>query len=138
VLATGSTHDQPSLATAVSRIVDAGQRLVMDRIDLARLDILDVIERAERGAALIIAGALFATVGWLGAMTAVVVALQPYFSLSGAAALIGGANLLIGGGLVLLGMQRLRGEEDSDASHEVAKSAQHKVHPAPSLKKVLS
>jgi putative superfamily III holin-X len=97
---------EPSLTSALGHAVDASQRLLADRIDLARLDVIDVVTRAERGGMLAAIGALVLVVGWTSLTAALVFALQDQLTLPASMALAGVINTLFGVALVGAGAHR--------------------------------
>lgn len=94
---------EPSLVSALGRAIEAGQRLVMDRIDLARLDVLRVIERTQQGGAFVVLGGMMALVGWMFIAGAAVLLLEPYVTLPLSAALVGIVSLATGATVVARG-----------------------------------
>ncbi len=101
-------NQEPSIVSALGRAMEAGQRLVIDRIELARLDALEMIDRTQRAGLLIILGAMMAMAGWIGIGTAAVVLLHDYFTLPVSAAVVGLVSLVIGGSLAAVGIQNAR------------------------------
>src|SRR3954453_9524623 len=73
--------DQPSVVGSVERMIDAGQRLVIERIDLMRLEVQDAVGRAMGAALLRRVGATLAFTGWLALMAVMVLALRDYAGL---------------------------------------------------------
>ena len=57
------THE-PSFIDAVLRVIEASQRLVLDRVDLARLDVARLATYALRGAVLVAVGAVLIAGAW--------------------------------------------------------------------------
>lgn len=94
---------EPSLVTSLGRIVEAGQRIVVNRIDLARFDILDVVSRALRGGAMVMMGSVVLLVGWLALSLAAILLGANYMSLAGSAAAVGLFNAAAGAVLVTVG-----------------------------------
>jgi hypothetical protein len=110
------TASEPSVVSAFGRAVEAGQRLLVNRMDLIRLDILDLIARTQRGAVLIIFGAVVTMAGWLAISVAAVLVMERSLPLPLSAALAGVGNAVLGAALVAAGIQRTRGagrEHDS-------------------------
>ncbi len=68
--------EQPSVVGSVERMVETGQRLLIERIDLARLEAQDAIARALRAAMFVMVGGTLAFTGWLALMACMVVALR--------------------------------------------------------------
>ena len=103
----GSAPRSDASATeAVERVLDAGQRLVSERIELARLDVEDALTGRVARAALVVVPALFAFGGWWILMAAVVNWLDAYLIPAASLAIVGGANIVIGLGLVFSGWRR--------------------------------
>jgi hypothetical protein len=100
------THGEPSATDAVERVLDAGQRLVTEGIELAKLDVQEAVsEKLSQGAAIVVPG-LFAFGGWWILMAALVVFLETYLVLPASLAIVGGAHLLIGGGIAAAVLSR--------------------------------
>lgn len=108
VMPNGETHSEPSVVSALGRAIDAGQRIVVDRIDLARLDILDVVGRTVRGGTMIALGAVLLAVGWLAFSGAAILYGQTYVSLPASAAIVGAINAGLGTLILAIGIQRAR------------------------------
>jgi hypothetical protein len=102
------TQSEPSVVTALGRAIDAGQRIVVNRIDLARLDMLDVVSRVTRGGMLVVFGGVLLGVGWLAFTSAAILYGQNYLTLPGSAALVGAINAALGGIILAVGIQRVR------------------------------
>lgn len=86
-----------SVSGALVRAVEAAERIVVNRIDLARLDILGAIADVARTGGLLVCGGFLMAVGWTGvslAATLVLERLTGSWPLS--AVLIGVANLALG------------------------------------------
>lgn len=109
---------EPSLVTSLGRIVEAGQRIVVNRIDLARFDILDVVSRTLRGGAMVMIGSVVLLVGWLELSLAAILLGADYMSLPASAAAVGLLNAAAGAVLVTLGT----GTASPDGSARAGKS----------------
>jgi hypothetical protein len=97
----GAAHGEPSATEAVERVLDAGQRLVTERIELAKLDVADALtERITRGALIVIPG-LFAFGGWWMLMAAVAAFLNNYVTPAQSLTIVGGVHIVLGGGIAL-------------------------------------
>ena len=93
--------DQPSATDAVERVFVAGQRLVTERIELARLDVEDAVASAIGRAVFIVLMGLFAFSGWWAGMAAVIILLDQWIPLPASLAVVGGAHVLLGSAAVL-------------------------------------
>ena len=109
--------DQPSVVGSVERMFDAGQRLLIERIDLARLEAQDAIGRALWTALFVIAGATLAFTGWLALMAVMVLALRDYAGLPTAMSIliVGGAHAVLGGTLVVYGLSSSKAPTHDEA-----------------------
>jgi uncharacterized membrane protein YqjE len=109
--------DQPSVVGSVERMFDAGQRLLIERIDLARLEAQDAIGRALWTALFVIAGATLAFTGWLALMAVMVLALRDYAGLPTAMSIliVGAAHAILGGALVIYGISSSKSSEHAEA-----------------------
>jgi len=99
---------EPSLVEAITRVVDAGQRVLVDRFDLARLDVQRIASRGLRSVAWLMVGAFVLCAGWLALSGAAVFVLRFYMTLPASLALVGVANLAGGGVLIAMGARRAR------------------------------
>jgi hypothetical protein len=97
---------EPSLIDAVLRVIEASQRLVLDRVDLARLDIARLASHALRGAVLVAVGAVLIAGAWFATIGFLVVWLQPYLSPAASLAIIAAATFVAGLASVATGVQR--------------------------------
>jgi hypothetical protein len=104
----GETQSEPSIVTALGRAIEAGQRIVVNRIDLARLDILDLFGRLARGGTMIVFGGVLLATGWLAFTSAAILYGQNYLTLPASAALVGALNAVVGGAILATGIQRAR------------------------------
>lgn len=95
--------EPPSVVGSVERMIDTGQRLLIERIDLARLEAEDAIARGLRTAMLVVIGGTVAFTGWLALMACMVVALRDHAGFPAATSIlvVALAHTLAGGALVL-------------------------------------
>jgi hypothetical protein len=99
---------EPSLVDALTRVVDAGQRVLVDRFDLARLDVQRLASRGLRSMAWLLVGAFVVCAGWLALCGAAVVVLQAWVTVPASLTLVGLANVGAGAALVAAGTRRAR------------------------------
>ena len=99
---------EPSLVEAIGRVVDAGQRVLVDRFDLARMDVQRIASRGLRSVAWLVVGAFAVSAGWLAFSAAAVVVLRAYLVLPASLAIVGVINVAAGGLLIAHGAQRAR------------------------------
>ena len=104
----GAGHGEPSATDAVERVLDAGQRLVTERIELAKLDVEDAVTEKVSHTAKIVLPGLFAFGGWWILMAGVVVFLNTYLALPASLGIVGGAHVLLGGAMAASAFQRGR------------------------------
>ena len=98
------THGEPSATDAVERVLDAGQRLVTERIELVKLDVQNVVsEKLSQGVAILLPG-LFAFGGWWILMAGLVAFLDTYLVVPVSLAIVGGAHVLIGTGVTAIAL----------------------------------
>lgn len=102
------TVEPEGVGEAISRVAEAGQNLVVDRLDLLKVEAKAALDEkvtaateAGKAVGLGAAGALIATAGWCTVMVAVGWWLSRLITVPGSIALIGGAHLLVG--LIVLG-----------------------------------
>jgi hypothetical protein len=100
-------HSEPSVIHSLGRVIEAGQRTVVNRIDLARLDLAATVSQFMRGGVMIVLGGVIAAVGWVALSAAAIAFLeQRYLTLPASAALVGVVNAALGVALIALGAQR--------------------------------
>jgi len=99
-------HAEPSATDAVERVIDAGQRLVTERIELAKLDVQDAVSEKVSQTTKVFVPALFAFGGWWILMAAVVMVLSTYVVLPASLAIVGGAHVLLGGAMAAAALPR--------------------------------
>ncbi len=75
-MAAGSHPEPPGLADTAFRVVEAGQRVLLDRIDLARLDLSRLLTLGVRTAVAVAAGTVLLSGAWCGIMAAAALRLQ--------------------------------------------------------------
>jgi hypothetical protein len=104
-----------SVGGALVRAVEAAERIVVNRIDLARLDILGAITDVARTGGLLVCGGFLLAIGWTGVSLAGALLLE---RLTGSwplsAALIGAVNLVLGCG-AMAAASNLRSGAQPDA-----------------------
>jgi len=126
----GARHEEPGLLTALGHVLQAGQRVVIDRIELIRLEVLEVVRRGVDGVALIVAGVMPLLVGWLALAGALFFVLDDFLAPEANLALTGLVQLVAGAALVAAGVQRARrarealtGERKTEAAAAAHKTA---------------
>ena len=120
--------DGASIGDALGRLLSASEQVLIDQIDLTRLeaeqalnrlrdDAETTVSRVTRGAVLLGSGVALALGGWFMLMAALIVSLDGTLSRPASTALVAGANLLLA--LVLgragLGVTRVGGREAARA-----------------------
>jgi hypothetical protein len=127
----GGDHGEPSATDAVERVIDAGQRLVTERIELAKLDVQDAVTEKVSQTTKVVVPALFAFGGWWILMAGVVVFLNAYLVLAASLGIVGGAHVLLGGAMAARALQRgRRGSHNGDAAHPANAARNGGSHPA--------
>lgn len=96
-----------TLWTAATRVLDAGERLLVERLDMLRVEVRGDVSRAVSGSGLVAVGGVLAVSGWGVLMAAVVVALAPVVTPAVSLAIVGGVHLLLGGVLLWRASTRL-------------------------------
>jgi len=102
-------HVEPSATDAVERVLDAGQRLVTERIELAKLDVQDAVVEKVSQTTKVVVPALFAFGGWWILMAGLVAWLDAYLVFPASLAIVGGAHVVIGGVLAGYALERGHG-----------------------------
>lgn len=124
----GGVHDHvetPSATDAVERVLEAGQRLVTERIELAKLDVQEAVSEKVSQAVLVVVPGLFAFGGWWILMAGLVAFLDTFLLLPASLAIVGGAHVAIGGGVALGALKRAPRGGNGTHAHGPGKS-----HPA--------
>ena len=106
---------------AVGRIVDAGQRLVLARLDLLRLDLNDLANRSLRSAVLVAVGAFLLAAAWCALMGAAAAWLRRYLPLPLSLAVVAMVTAGVGTAAILFGLasdRRGRTLPGEDGGHE--------------------
>jgi len=105
-----SPSSEPSLGDSLVRVVEAGQRVVLDRIDLARLDVSQAARRLLSVAGLLGIGVMLITGAWFLLMTGAVCWLQPQLSLPLSFVVAAAITVVVGGATLAIGAARMREE----------------------------
>lgn len=100
------TPTGPPLGDSVARALEAGQRLVHDRVDLLRFDLRQLARRTLSSALLIAAGGFLVAVAWVALMGAAVLWLQAYLSPAASLAAMAAATAGLGAAAMAIGVQR--------------------------------
>jgi len=101
-----TTPPERSLLDTVIRVFEAGQRVVLDRLDLAYFDLTQLANRTLRGAVLVLVGALLLAGAWFALLGAAAVWLQQYMSLVASLLVVCGMNVVLGGAAIVVGVRR--------------------------------
>jgi hypothetical protein len=117
-----SPSSEPSLGDSLVRVVEAGQRVVLDRIDLARLDVSQAVRRLLSSAELLGIGAMLITGAWFLLMGGVVCWLQPQLSLPLSFVVAAAITVVVGGTALGIGAARIREEVPGSGARD-----EHKV-----------
>lgn len=96
---------EPSVGDALIHLFESGQRLVLDRIDLARFDLRELAGRTVRDAALAVTGGVLLAGAWFLAMASAVVWLRQYLPLALSLAMVAGASAVLGAGAIALALR---------------------------------
>jgi len=103
-----SEETEPSVVAGVGRAIEAAQRLLAHRIDLARLDILELLRRLQFIGAAVVCGGLFVAIGWLAVTVAVTLALEGVLGLPMSAAASGVGNVALGVLIFIVALRKSR------------------------------
>ena len=113
----------PSVVDSIIRVLEAGQRIIIDRIDLARFDLGNGASRALYGAAFAIIGAALLTTGWIALLAALVIWLQDSMSLPASLLVGAGVSAGAGAGAIAHGLRRARLDLSATTAEESAVGA---------------
>jgi uncharacterized membrane protein YqjE len=97
----------PSMWEAIRRLADASQRLLVDRLELVRLETREDAATLARALALLMATLPLLLAGWLALMAGVTLALLPVLPLAATLCILGGVHVVVGGAGAYLGISRL-------------------------------
>jgi uncharacterized membrane protein YqjE len=92
--------EQPSVVTAVERVFEASQRVVLDRLDLVFVEFQEVVRRTVQRAAMATLGLALVFCGWVALCFVLVLGLDRYMPDAACIAIVGAVNL--GAGVVVL------------------------------------
>ena len=87
---------EPNAASAAERAVEAAQRIVVERLELIRLEVQEALAGAMVRSGLVLAAGFVAILGWTALAVALVLGLAEHVPLAGAIAVVGGAHVLAG------------------------------------------
>ncbi len=87
---------EPSAISAAERAVEAAQRIVVERLELMRLELVDALERLVLRAGLGLAAGFVTILGWCGLAVALVVVLAEHMPLAASIAIVAGTHVLLG------------------------------------------
>jgi hypothetical protein len=105
---------EPSVGDALIHLFESGQRLVLDRIDLARFDLRELAGRTVRGAALAVIGGVLLAGGWFMAMASAVVWLRQYLPLAASLAIVAVVSAVLGATAIAVA---LRPSPETNSAH---------------------
>jgi uncharacterized membrane protein YqjE len=91
------TPVEPSAVSAAERAVEAAQRIVVERLELIRLELQDALAQLVQRTGLVLAVGFIAILGWCGLAIALVLVLAEQMPLAASIALVGGVHVLGGG-----------------------------------------
>lgn len=98
----------PALWEATLDVFEAGQQVIIDRIELVRAEISEDLLRLALGLSFVVGAGILAVVGYLTLLAAVMVLLADVLSPEAALAIGVGAHLLVGLVLLALGVSSLK------------------------------
>ncbi len=90
---------EPSALSAAERAVEAAQRIVVERLELIRLEVEESLGLLVRRAGLVLAAGFVAILGWSALAVAMIVVLADHVPLAASIAIVGGVHVLGGIGL---------------------------------------
>lgn len=98
----------PALWEATLDVFEAGQQVILDRIELVRAEVSEDLARLALGFAFVLGAGVLALLGYIALLAAVVVLLAKLLSTEAALAIGGGAHLLVGLLLAAVGVSSLK------------------------------
>jgi hypothetical protein len=91
-----SVPAEPSAVGAAERAIEAAQRIVVERIELLRLEVIESASSLAQRMGLMLAAGVVALLGWCGLAVAAVLVLSHRMPMAGSVALVAGIHLLAG------------------------------------------
>jgi hypothetical protein len=111
-------REETSLVAAVVDVLDAGQRVVLDRIELALVEARAAARGALAGVALMVAGLGLLLVGWIAASAVGVMLLERYLTRAQALGVAALVNFAVGAGALLLARKAISSGVDTSKKHD--------------------
>ena len=110
---------------ALLRVLESGQRIVLDRFDLARFDLTQLAAHTLRGIVLIAIGMVLLAGAWFALMGGVLIWLRSGLALSLPVSLgiIAGFNAVLGAAAIGVGVQRARPPDTLDVGAALRRTA---------------
>jgi uncharacterized membrane protein YqjE len=102
----GNHHEAPTVTSALDRMVDAAEKVVVDQVRLARLEAEAAVARTVRDGAVIGLGGIVLLVAWTFGMVALHALLIRYLDPAASLGIIAGVNGVVGAALVAFGLSR--------------------------------
>jgi hypothetical protein len=87
---------EPSAVSAAERAIEAAQRIVVERIELLRLEVIESVSSVAQRAGLMAAAGIVALLGWIGFAVAAVLVLSHRMPMAASVALVAGIHVLAG------------------------------------------
>jgi Putative Actinobacterial Holin-X, holin superfamily III len=128
----GTSRSEPSLLDSIVRTFEAGQRVVLDRIELAYFDLKQLATKTLHGAVLIAIGAVLLCGAWFALVVGAVAWLQQYLTLPASVLIVAGLTAVAGGASLALGIRRAQrgaAEHISDLVEDVREGAPNPPQP---------
>jgi len=87
---------EPSALSAAERAVEAAQRIVVERLELMRLELQEAVTRLVERTGLLFMAGIVVLLGWCGLAVALVMLLAERMPLVGSLAAVAGGHVLVG------------------------------------------
>lgn len=87
---------EPSALSAAERAVEAAQRIVVERLELMRLELQEAVTRLVERTGLMFMAGIVVLLGWCGLAVALVMLLAERMPLVGSLAVVAGGHVLVG------------------------------------------
>lgn len=112
----GHRDEPPTVTSALDRMVDAAQQVVVDQVRLARVEAQEALARTARDSVMVAVGGIILLVAWIFGMVALHGLLVRWLDPAASLGIIAGANAVIGGAFVGVGLSRVTGDERETAN----------------------
>ncbi len=113
-------EDDRSMVDSLRKVFEAGQHLVLDRLDLMRWDVTAGAGRTVRGGVMVAAGGLLLAGAGFMVLAAIAALLARVMPASAAIMLVAGATALVALAVMTIGVRRTHVEQEFSITRDLA------------------